>query len=56
MNRYKVAESIVSKIIEDLRARLANGAVLKLDSEEAQQEVTERWEDIVLLELEPHAK
>ena len=56
MNRYKVAESIVSKILEDLRTRLASGSTLKLDNEEAQQEITERWEDIVLLELEPKAQ
>jgi len=56
MNRYKVAETIVSKIIEDLRTRLAGGVGLKLDNEETQQEITERWEDIVLLELEPKAQ
>lgn len=52
MNKYKVAESIVTKIIADLKQRLGTGQNLKLEDDAVEQEVVDKWEDIVILELD----
>jgi hypothetical protein len=52
MNRYKVAESIVGQIVSDLKERIGSGEKWDVSDEETYQEVTDKWEDLVLAELE----
>ena len=51
MNKYKVAETIVHNILEDLKKRLKTGT-LELENTETTSQVVDQWEDIVLAELE----
>jgi hypothetical protein len=51
MNKYKVAESIVGKIIEDLKRRMESGVKWDVADEETNQEIIDKWEDIVISEL-----
>ena len=50
MNKYKVAETIVHNILEDVKKRLKMGT-LDIEDTEKQTELVDQWEDIVLSEL-----
>jgi hypothetical protein len=52
MNKYKVAETIVSQIVSDLRDRLGSDGRCDLEDEGKNQEIVDRWEDIVISVLE----
>lgn len=52
MNKYKVAETIVSQIVSDLRDRLTTDGRCDLADEGKNQEIVDRWEDIVISVLE----
>ena len=52
MNKYKVAESIVTQIITDLKTRMESGVKWDVADEAIQQEIVDKWEDIVIAELE----
>jgi hypothetical protein len=52
MNKYKVAESIVAKILEDLKRRMEAGVKWDVADNEINQEVADVWEDIVISELD----
>lgn len=52
MNKYKVAETIVSQIVSDLRDRLTSDGRCDLADEGKNQEIVDRWEDIVISVLE----
>ena len=51
MNKYKVAESIVSNIIADLRRRMESGTKWDVGDDDVTREVADKWEDIVIDEL-----
>ena len=50
MNKYKVAETIVHNILEDVKKRIKTGT-LDVENTEKQSEMVDQWEDIVLTEL-----
>ncbi len=50
MNKYKVAETIVHNILEDVKKRIKTGT-LDVENTEKQTEMVDQWEDIVLTEL-----
>ncbi len=52
MNKYKVAETIVSQILADLRQRIESGANWDVADNETNQEIQDKWEDIIIAELE----
>jgi len=52
MNKYKVAETIVSQIVSDLRDRVASDGRIEIADEGKSQEIVDRWEDIVISVLE----
>lgn len=52
MNKYRVAETIVNKILEDLKQRMSNGDKWDVADEEVSKEVADKWEDIVISELQ----
>jgi len=52
MNKYKVAETIVVKIIGDLKTRIDSGDKWDVADEEVNREIADKWEDIVISELE----
>lgn len=52
MNKYKVAETIVTNILSDLKNRIDSGTKWDVDDEEVKQDITDKWEDIVISELE----
>ncbi len=52
MNKYKVAETIVNKIIVDLKTRIESGVKWDVADDETNQEIADKWEDIVISELE----
>lgn len=52
MNKYKVAESIVGKLIVDLKKRIESGAKWDVADEKTHEEITDKWEDLVIEELE----
>jgi len=52
MNKYKVAETIVNKIIGDLKTRIESGVKWDVADTETNQEIADKWEDIVISELE----
>lgn len=52
MNKYKVAESIVIKILSDLKTRINSGDKWDVGDEEVNQEIADKWEDIVISELQ----
>ncbi len=52
MNKYKVAESIVTQILSDLRKRIESNANWDLADEKTSEEITDQWEDLVIAELE----
>lgn len=52
MNKYKVAETIVVKILTDLKARIESGDKWDVGDEQINQEITDKWEDIVISELQ----
>lgn len=52
MNKYKVAETIVSQILADLRKRIESGANWDVADTETNQEIQDKWEDIIIAELE----
>ena len=54
MNKYKVAETIVTQIISDLKTRMNSGDKWDVGDEDTQREVTDRWEDIVISELQKY--
>jgi hypothetical protein len=56
MNKYKVAESIVAKIVIDLKARMSSGDKWDVADEETNQEIVDKWEDIIISELEKEDK
>lgn len=55
MNKYKVAESIVIKIMDDLKRRMEAGDKWDVADNEINREVADVWEDIVISELEKAA-
>ena len=52
MNKYKIAESIVGQILIDLRKRIESGANWDVADTETNQEIQDKWEDIVIAEIE----
>ena len=54
MNKYKVAETIVSQLILDLTDRLNSGVNLKEES--TKEDLIDKWEDIIISELEKSEK
>lgn len=52
MNKYKLAETIVSKILTDLKTRIESGANWDVADNETNQEIQDKWEDIIIAELE----
>lgn len=52
MNKYKVAETIVAQILADLRTRIESGANWDVADTETNQEIQDKWEDIIIAELE----
>ena len=52
MNKYKVAETIVTRIVEDLKKRIESGVKWDVVDEETHSEMVDQWEDIVISELE----
>lgn len=52
MNKYKVAESIVTQILADLRKRMEAGDTWDVADEKTNAEITDHWEDLVIAELE----
>lgn len=52
MNKYKVAESIVNKLIVDLKKRMDSGVKWDVADEKTHEEITDQWEDLVIEELE----
>ena len=52
MNKYKVAESVVSEILKDLKKRMESGDKWDIGDENISQEITDKWEDIVIEVLE----
>jgi hypothetical protein len=52
MNKYKVAETIVGKILEDLKRRMEAGTKWDVADTEVNQEIADVWEDIVISELD----
>lgn len=52
LNKYKVAETIVSLILTDLKSRIETGANWDVADEETNQEMQDKWEDIIIAELE----
>lgn len=52
MNKYKVAESIVTQILADLKKRMDSGDKWDVADEKTNAEVTDHWEDLVIAELE----
>lgn len=55
MNKYKIAESIVSQIIVDLKKRMESGDKWDVADEDINQEIIDKWEDIVIAELAKEA-
>lgn len=56
VNKYKIAESIVAKIIADLKTRMNSGDKWDVADEDTNQEIVDRWEDIIISELEKELK
>lgn len=56
MNKYKVAETIVVKIITDLKTRIESGDKWDVADEEVSKDIVDKWEDIVISELEKETK
>ena len=56
MNKYKVAETIVVKIIADLRKRMESGVKWDVADEKTHEEIVDCWEDFVISELEKSDK
>ena len=52
MNKYKVAETIVSNIIIDLKRRMESGDKWDVGDDDITREIVDKWEDIVISELE----
>jgi hypothetical protein len=52
MNKYKIAESIVAQILVDLRQRIESGDKWDVADTETNQEIQDKWEDIVIAEIE----
>ncbi len=52
MNKYKVAESIVTQLLQDLQTRMGSGTQWDVADEGVQAEITDKWEDIIIAELE----
>lgn len=52
MNKYKVAETIVTNIIADLKRRMESGDKWDVGDSDITQEIADKWEDIVISELE----
>ena len=52
MNKYKVAETIVSNILADLKKRMDSEDKWDVGDDNVAQEITDKWEDIVINELE----
>lgn len=52
INKYKIAESIVSQILTDLKTRIESGANWDVADNETNQEIQDKWEDIVIAEIE----
>ena len=52
MNKYKVAESIVTQLLQDLQVRMGSGTAWDVADENVQAEITDKWEDIIIAELE----
>lgn len=56
MNKYKVAETIVSQLIVDLKTRIDSGTKWDVADEETKQDIIDKWEDIIITELEKSDK
>ncbi len=56
MNKYKVAETIVTKIIADLKTRMNSGDKWDVGDEEITRDIADKWEDIVISELDRQTK
>jgi hypothetical protein len=56
MNKYKVAESIVTKIIADLKSRMNSGDRWDVGDEEITRDIADKWEDIVISELDKQVR
>ena len=52
MNKYKVAETIVTNIIADLKKRMESGTKWDVGDDEITRDIADKWEDIVISELE----
>ncbi len=52
MNKYRVAETIVTKILEDLKQRMSTSDKWDVADEEISKEVADKWEDIIISELQ----
>ncbi len=56
MNKYKIAESIVTQLLQDLQTRMNSGTKWDVSDENIQAEVTDKWEDIIIAEIEKSEK
>lgn len=56
MNKYKVAETITNQLLSDLQARMASGTKLDVADESTKEEIADKWEDIIISELEKSEK
>lgn len=52
LNKYRVAETIVSQILEDLSNRVQPGSGVDFNDDQKREELTDKWEDIVIAVLE----
>jgi hypothetical protein len=52
MNKYKVAETIVAKIVADLKTRMDQGDKWDVADEDTNREIVDKWEDIIISEIE----
>ena len=56
MNKYKVAETIVSQLVLDLKTRIDSGDKWDVADEDTKREMIDKWEDIIISELEKNEK
>lgn len=56
MNKYKVAETIVNQLIVDLKTRIDSGTKWDVADEDTKQDMIDKWEDIIITELEKSDK
>jgi len=56
MNKYKVAETIVTQLVTDLKSRIDSGDKWDVADEDTKQEMIDKWEDIIISALEKSEK